>query len=150
MKKKLLIAIPVLLLVVGGAWKFKFAGAGEAAAKPKVAGEVYVLGKQFLVNLHGGKYAQVTVGLVLEEGETAAGEAGGEEAAAVKPPEGFGPMPQEGVVRDVITDRLTGLDADDLVEERSRARLKRMIAADLRKHTDVPIEDVLFTDVTVQ
>ncbi len=149
MNKKLLVVIPVVLLALGGVWKMKFAGTGSADAKPKVAGEVYVLGKQFLVNLEGGKYAQVTVGLVLEHGETAAGEAG-HGAEAAKPPEGFGPMPQEAVVRDVITDRLTGLTADELVEGKARSRLKRELAADLRKHTDVHIEDVLFTDVTVQ
>ncbi len=119
------------------------------AAKPKVEGEVYVLGKQFLVNLDEGKFAQLTVGLVLEHGHHAAGEAGGH-GAAPKPPEGFGPMPQEAVVRDIVTDELTGLRAEELVEEESRAQVKKAIAKALKKHTDVHVEEVLFTDVTVQ
>jgi flagellar FliL protein len=59
-------------------------------------------------------------------------------------------MPQEGVVRDVITDELTGLPADALVEGESREQVKKAIAKSLKKHTDVHVEEVLFTDVTVQ
>ena len=148
MKKKLMIILPVVLLVLGGVWKFKFSAPAEAGAKPKVAGEVYVLPKQFLVNLAGGKFAQLTVGLVLEEGATAA-PAKAEEGAA-KPPEGFGSMPQEAVVRDVVTDELTGMRASELVSDSARGRVKRAIAKAIEEHTDVPVKSVLITDVTVQ
>jgi flagellar basal body-associated protein FliL len=149
MKSKLKFILPVLLLLAGAAWKFNPLASEPVQAKPKVEGEVYVLGKQFLINLADGKFAQLTVGLVLEHGETSAGEAAHGEAAA-KPPEGFGVMPQEAVVRDVITDELTGKDADDLVDEKSRSRIKAEIASALKQHTDVHVDDVLFTDVTVQ
>ena len=145
MNKKLLILIPVLLLALGGAYKYVLTS--PTPAKANVEGEVYVLGKQFLVNLDKGKFGQLTVGLVLEDGESSAGEEGEEGA---KPPEGFGPMPQEAVVRDVITDELTGLPAESLVEERSRARVKKTIARALKRQTDVHVDEVLFTDVTVQ
>jgi flagellar basal body-associated protein FliL len=119
-----------------------------AEAKPKVHGSVYVLGKQFLVNLDDAKFAQLTVGLVLAHDDTSTAAAEGHGAA--KPPEGFGPMAQEAVVRDVITDELTGLDADELVQAEARAKVKKTIVKALKQHTDVHVEDVLFTDVTVQ
>src|SRR4051812_15435157 len=102
MKKKLMIALPVLLLVLGGAYKFKFAASG-AEAKPKVDGEVYVLPRDFLINLSDGRFVKLNVALVIEEGSAL--PAGGGEAASA-PPEGFGTLPQEAVVRDIITNTL--------------------------------------------
>jgi len=149
MKKKLIILIPVLLVVLGGTYKFVLAKPAEGKPKAKVEGSVYVLGKQFLVNLDGGHVAQLTVGLVLAHDDTSTVAVAGEEAAA-KPPEGFGPMGQEGVVRDVITDELTGRSDSELVNRGARERLKREIVSQLKKKTDVKVEEVLFTDVTVQ
>ena len=150
MKKKLMIVLPVLLLALGGAYKFVLAAPPKAEAKVKIEGEVYVLGKQFLVNLDDAKFAQLTVGLVLAHDDHSTAPTGGGHGPAPKPPEGFGPMPQEAVVRDVITDELTGLRSDDLVAEKSRERVKKTIAKSIKKYTDVHVEEVLFTDVTVQ
>jgi flagellar FliL protein len=139
--------VVVLLAVLGGAYKFVLAKP-TAEAKPKVEGTVYILGKEFLVNLADGRYAKLTVALVLKEGDTSTEAAGGE--GAPTPPEGFGTMAQEAVVRDVITDDLTDAKDDELIDATKREELKKHIAKDLRKHTDVKVEDVLFTDVTVQ
>jgi flagellar protein FliL len=146
--KKMLPLVVVLLAVLGGAYKFVLAKPSAAEAKPKVEGTVYVLGKEFLVNLADGRYAKLTVALVLKEGDTSTEAAGGE--GAPTPPEGFGTMAQEAVVRDVITDDLTDAKDDELIDARKREELKAHIAKDLKKHTDVQVEDVLFTDVTVQ
>ncbi len=150
-KKKLLIAIPIILVALAGAWKFGMAKPKPAEAKPKVEGTVYVLGKEFLVNLADGHFGKLTVGLVLspKDHSTAPAE-GGHGAAPAAPPEGFGPMHQEAVVRDVITDALTGLPQEDLVDGEAREALKKQVARDIKKRTDVHVEDVLFTDVTVQ
>jgi flagellar FliL protein len=148
-KKKLIILIPVLLVALGGVYKFVLAKPAEAAPPPKVHGTVYVLGKEFLINLEAGRFAKLTVGLVLAHDDTSTVAAGGH-GAAPKPPEGFGPMGQEAVVRDVITDELTGLPADELVEGEAREKVKKHIVKGLKKHTDVHVEEVLFTDVTVQ
>ena len=54
-------------------------------------------------------------------------------------------------MRDVITDDLT--DAKRRRPDRPRSgreELKEEILKDLKKHTDVKVEDVLFPDVTVQ
>ena len=148
MKKKLLIVIPIVLVVLGGAYKFVLAKPKEAEAKPKVEGTVYVLGKEFLVNLADDRFAKLTVGLLLDPHDTSTVAEGGHEAAT--PPEGFGAMPQEAVVRDIITDEITGARADQLVDGEAREKLKKDVARKINKHTDVHVEEVLFTDVTVQ
>jgi flagellar protein FliL len=149
MASKLKIIIPVvLLLVLGGVYKFVIAKPA-AEAKPKIDGTVYVLPKEFLVNLSGGSFAKLGVGIVL-----ALDDKGLEEAAAnkeaPKPPEGFGPLPQEAVIRDIITDTLTDRASQDLVDREGRERLKKRILRAIKKRTDVHVEDVLFTDVAVQ
>ena len=66
MKKKLIIVVVVALLGVGGAYKFVLAGPKKAEAKPKVEGDIYVLPKEFLVNLADGRFAKLQVALVVE------------------------------------------------------------------------------------
>jgi flagellar basal body-associated protein FliL len=148
MKKKLMIVLPVLLLALGGAYKFKFSKAGEAEAKPKVDGTVYILQKEFLVNLHDGRFAKLTAALVLAHDDVSTVPAGGHEAAS--PPEGYGAMNQEAVVRAVITDDLTDVKAEDVIDREGREHLQEKILKDLKKKTDVKVEEVLFPDVTVQ
>ena len=145
---KKLIPVIVALIALGGVYKFVIAKPTAKAAKPKVEGTVYILGKEFLVNLADGRFAKVTVALVLAHDDKSTA-AGGHEATA-KPPEGFGAMTQEAVVRDVITDDLTDIKDNDLISRDGRIRVKEEILKDLKKHTDVKVEDVLFTDVTVQ
>jgi flagellar FliL protein len=150
MASKLKIVIPVvLLLVLGGVYKFVIAKPA-AVAKPKIAGTVYVLPKEFLINLAEGRFAKLGVGLVLDEHDTSLIPKGGGHGAEVTPPEGFGPLPQEAVIRDIITDTLTDRDASELVRRHGRERLKKRIKSQVAKHTDVHLEDVLFTDVAVQ
>jgi flagellar basal body-associated protein FliL len=148
MKKKLMIVLPVLLVVLGGAYKFVLAKPNEAEAKPKVDGSVYILQKEFLVNLHDSRFAKVTVALVLAHDDTSTVPAGGHEAAS--PPEGYGAMSQEAVVRAVVTDDLTDVKASDVIDRAGREELQEKILKDLKKKTDVKVEEVLFPDVTVQ
>jgi flagellar basal body-associated protein FliL len=145
---KKLIPVIVALVALGGVYKFVLAKPKTAEAKPKVDGTVYILGKEFLVNLADGRFAKLTIALVLAHDDTSAEAAGGE--GAPKPPEGFGAMSQEAVVRDVITDDLTDIKDNDLISRDGRVRVKEEILKDLKKHTDVKVEDILFTDVTVQ
>jgi flagellar basal body-associated protein FliL len=148
MKGKLKIIVPLALLVVlGGAYKFVLAKPA-AAAKPKVDGEVYVLPKDFLINLTDGKFAKLGVGLVFDEGFTAAPAKGGEGGAA--PPEGYGALTQEAVVRDIVTDVVTDSTADDLTSRKGREEIKAKILKRLKAETDVKAHEVLLTDVAVQ
>jgi len=146
MKKKLMIVLPVLL-VLGGAYKFVLAKPA-AAHKPKVEGEVYVLPKDFLLNLNDGRYVKLNVALVIDEGSAL--PAGGGEEAGAAPPEGFGTMPQEAVVRDIVTNMVTDVSGKRLISREGRERLKRKILKQIIKKTDVKAHDVLFTDVAVQ
>jgi flagellar basal body-associated protein FliL len=143
-----IIVLVVILLAAGGGYKFALAKPSAPAPKPKIEGTVYVLGKQFLVNLKNGRFAQFTAALVLDpkDHSTAAGGHG----ATAKPPEGFGPMAQEGVVRAVITDEVTDLADEDLIDREHRAEVTEHIVKALKKKTDVHVEEVVFTDLTIQ
>jgi len=145
MKKKLMILVPVLLLVLGGA--YKFALAKPAPVHKKIDGEVYVLPKDFLINLKDGRFAKLNVALVLKEGALA--PAGGE-AEGAAPPEGYGALPQEAAVRDIVTNVITGSTGARLISRQGRVKLKKKILRTILKETDVKAEDVLFTDVAVQ
>jgi flagellar basal body-associated protein FliL len=142
-KGKLKIIVPlVLLIVLGGAYKFVLAKPAPKE-KPKVEGEVYVLPKDFLVNLSDGKFAKLGVGLVFDHGFTAVA-AGGHEA------EGYGSLTQEPVVRDIITDVVTDESAADLTSRKGREEIKTKILKRLKAQTDVKVHEVLLTDVAVQ
>ena len=146
MKSKLKFIVPILLVVLGGTYKFVLAKPGAPAPKPKVDGQVYVLPKEFLINLSGGRFAKLSVGLVLDESQATASA----DKEAAKPPEGFGTLPQEAVIRDLVTDRLTDDDADSLVTAAGREKLKSQLLRSIKRKTDVKVEEVLFTDVAVQ
>jgi flagellar FliL protein len=148
-RKKLLIVLPVLLVALGGGYRFGFAEEAEPAPK-KIHGDVYVLGKDFLVNLSDGHYAKLGVAIVIDHGSGVPAESGGHGAAAPKPPEGYGPLPQEAAVRDIVTDTLTDVADGELTNGRGRNELKERILKRVKQGTDVPIHEVLFTDVSVQ
>ena len=151
MKSKVKLVVPLVLLAVlgAGAYKFVLAKPAKAEPKPKVEGEVYVLPKEFLVNLADGRFAKLGVALVFHHGFHAAPEVGGH-GAAPQPPEGFGVLPQEPLVRDIVTDALTDAESDELIGREGRKHLKELIAKKIKRSTDVKVEEVLFTDVAVQ
>jgi flagellar basal body-associated protein FliL len=151
MKRNLILIAPVVLvlLVGGGVWKFVLGGESKPEPKPKVDGEVYILQKEFLINLADDRFAKLNVALVLHHGFLAEATAGGGHGAP-SPPEGFGDLPQEAVVRDVVTDSVTNATGTQLIERKERDALKHEIRESIEKHTDVKVEDVLFTDVAVQ
>lgn len=143
MKGKLKIVLPLaVLIVLGGLYKVVLAK--PASDHSKVQGQVYVLPKEFLLNLQGNHFVKLNVGLVLAAGQVPSA-AGGE-----TPPDGFGPLPQEAVVRDVITDTITDRSPNQLISRKGRDALKARILKSLRSRTDVKVNDVLFTDVAVQ
>ena len=147
MNKKMIIIVVLALVVAGGAYKTVLAKPKAAEPEPKVHGTVYVLPKEFLVNLADGRYAKISVALVVE---AAAAAAHGGGHGAPTPPEGYGTEPQEAIVRDLITDTLTDAADHDLIEREGREKVKKKILKAIKKHTDVHVEEVLFPDVTVQ
>lgn len=192
--KNIKIIIPVLLVALGGVYKFVLAKPAVAGPPPKVAGEVYVLPKEFLVNLKDGKFAKLAVALVFdhgyhsapvasvetpEQGETAmvaytgavrSGWSDIPPAAAparpdgaephtrfvggapppVDPPEGYGVLKQEALVRAIVTDELTQQDSSELMSVKGRKKLRKHLLERFHKETDVKVHDVLITDIAIQ
>jgi flagellar basal body-associated protein FliL len=150
-KKKLMIVVPVVLVVLGGAYKFVLAKPSDAEAKPpKIEGTVYVLGKEFLVNLADGRFAKLSVALVLNPDDHSTAPGSGGHGAAATPPEGYGAMHQEGAVRAIITDTVTDAKDQELIGRKGRTELQHQILEKIHKQTDVHADDVLITDMTVQ
>lgn len=147
MNKKIIMAV-VALVVVGGAYKFVLAKPKAAAKKPNVEGTLYVLQKEFLVNLADSRYAKVSAALVLNPKDHSAAAAGGH--GAPSPPEGYGAMAQEAIVRAIVTDELTGKPADELEDSKKRDKVREHILERIHKQTDVHADDILFPDLTVQ
>ena len=144
MKKKLIIVV-VALVGAGGAYKTVLAKPAEKQEKPKVEGQVYVMPKEFLVNLSGGRFAKFSVALVMPHLPVAAGGHG-----APAPPEGYGAEPQEAIIRDLITNEVTDIPAAELVDHVGREKVKKAILEAIKKKTDAHVEEVLFPDLTVQ
>lgn len=141
-KKKIVVAV-LVLAVAAVAYKFVLAPGGSEA-NARIHGQVYVLPKEFLINLADGRFAKLQVAIVLPADETI------EAAKGTTPPDGFGPLPQEAAVRAVITDETTNASADDLVDRGGRNRLRKRLLKSIRRETDVKAQDVLFPDVAVQ
>src|SRR3954454_4965956 len=140
---KKIVPVIALLVVLGAGYKFVLAKPAATTAKPKphVQGEIYMLQKEFLINLADGRFAKMQVGLILKEGDKSAEAAGGE--GAPTPPEGYGTMAQEGVVRDAITGVLTDATDKDLIDEKGREALKENVLKAIEKQTDVKVEKIL-------
>lgn len=151
MNLKIIVAILLVAVAALGAKTVLAPAPTESAPKPKVEGDVYVMPKDFLVNLKDGRFAKLNVSLVLEHGyhaEAVAAASGG--GHATEAPEGYGDLPQEALVRNIVTDSLTNASASQLISRDARRTLKKTIAKDITSNTDVKVEEVLLTDVAVQ
>jgi flagellar FliL protein len=149
--KNIKIIIPVLLLVLGGVYKFVLAKPAPVP-KHKIEGEVYIMPKDFLINLKSGRFAKLNAALVLKHGyleeAVAAAAGGGHEATA--PPTGYGTLPQEAVIRAIITDALTDIPSSRLEKMKSRLKVQKGVLERIHHETDVEAEDVMFTDLAIQ
>jgi hypothetical protein len=83
-----------------------------------------------IADLAGGGYAAVTIGLQLQPGADTA------EA-------------QSAIVREVVSNDLTGIDRADLLVKARRASLKAKLARDIRRRTGIRLDAVLLTDFTL-
>ena len=90
--------------------------AGYSFAKPKktvkikINGTIYILPKQFTLNLKGGQYATLTVALLLAPGQSV-----GVTSPTDPPPTGFGSLTEEAVIRAIITNDVTDQPENALV-----------------------------------
>jgi flagellar basal body-associated protein FliL len=143
MKKKL---IPIVVVLVGA---LGFAGYSFAMPKKhvkiKINGTIYILPKQFTLNLKGGQYATLTVALLLAPTQSL-----GVTSATNPPPTGFGSLTEEAVIRAIITNDVTDQPASALVTQSGRQVLEHKILSDIKSQTDTLVDNVYFTDVAVQ
>jgi hypothetical protein len=143
MLKNKKVLIPLVLVILG-------AGAAYSMAKPKpiikdkITGTIYVLPKDFLLNLSDGHFVKLTMALVLAPGQSSGASAGGSGG------EGAGTLPEEAVIRDIVTNVITNDSGSALVSDSGRERAKREVLAAIKAQTDVKVAQVLFPDLTVQ
>ena len=144
-KKKLIIIL--LVVIAGGGYAAKTMLLPKpAAAKPKIAGEIYVLPKGFTFNLTDGRYATMTIGLILAPGQSDGASAAG----ATTTPAGIGTLPEEPAIRAIITNVITNDSSQTLLNASGRNHLQSEILSDIKTTTDVKVTGILFTDVAVQ
>ena len=117
----------------------------KKAPKVKVNGTIYILPKQFVVNLKGGQYATLTVALLLAPTQSA----------------GTTSSKQPSPHRFRLADR-GGRDPCDHHQRRHRPVVERAhdqgwphrfgekILADIKSQTDTIVNNIYFTDVAVQ
>ena len=122
----------------------------EPAPKPKIEGTVYILPKEFLLNLEDGRYAKLNVGLVLDPHQATAAEAGGH-GAARDPARGLRHASAGGRASATSSPTTSPTTTrDDLVTRKGRDKLKKKLLKSIKKNTDVKVEEILFTDLAVQ
>ncbi len=147
-KKKILIGLAVLLVPIGYFGKGYLMPAAKAAPQ-KITGTVYVLPAPFTLNLQDAHYATMTVALVLAPGQSDGSSA----AASGAAPSGsttIGTLPEEAVIRDIITNVVTNQNSATMISTSGREKIKQQILLAIRKNTDVKVDSVLFPDVAVQ
>jgi flagellar basal body-associated protein FliL len=143
-KKKLL--IPIVLIVLGLAAHVVMAKP-QKPVKLKIQGTIYVMPQSFLLNLSEGHYAKLSVALDLAPGQSTGAPAAG---ASSSSGEGAGTLPEEPVVREIVTNAVTGQSGSTLVDSHGRNAIKHQILNAIRHQTDVKVEAVLFPELTVQ
>lgn len=145
-KKKKIIIIAVVVLL-GGGYVAKGFVMPPPKNKDKIKGTLYLMPKEFLVNLADGRYGKVDIALLLAPGQSD-GAAG--TGAASGNSGTVGTLPEEAVIRDLIVNILTNQNSTALIDTAQRSKLKRKILQAITTQTDVKVSDVLFTDVAVQ
>ncbi len=142
--KKLMLAVALPILILGVGYKMT---RPKPVDKDKIKGTIYVMPAPFLLNLSDGKFAKITVALELAPGQSDGASA----TAAASSGEGAaGTLPEEPLVREIVTNAVTNQSGETLISNQGRAGVKRQILKAIGAQTDVKVEAVLFPDLTVQ
>jgi flagellar basal body-associated protein FliL len=142
--KKLMLAVALPILILGVGYKMT---RPKPVNKDKIKGTLYVMPAPFLLNLQDGRFAKLTVGLLLAPGQSDGASA---TAAASSGENAVGTLPEEPIVREIVTDDVTNQNGETLVTEAGRRAIKHQILQAIQKQTDIKIESVLIPDLTVQ
>jgi len=143
-KKKLMLAVALPILILGVGYKMT---RPKPVNKDKIKGTIYVMPAPFLLNLTDGRYARITVGLELAPGQSDGASA---TAAAASGENAVGTLPEEPLVREIVTNVVTNQNGETLVTNGGRNAVKHQILEEIDKTTDVKVQAVLFPDLTVQ
>ncbi len=136
------VAVPLLLLAVGYTMTKP-----KPVNKDKIKGTIYSLPQSFLLNLTEGRYAKLTVALQLAPGQS---DGAGPGSSASSGENGPGTLPEEPLVREIITDTVTNASGETLISAAGRRAIKGQILHAIDQQTDVKVEAVLIPDLTVQ
>ena len=142
--KKLMLAVALPILILGVGYKMT---KSTPVNKDKIKGTIYVMPAPFLLNLQQGRFAKLTVAL-----ELAPGQSDGASATAVagSGENAVGTLPEEPLVREIVTDAVTNQNGESLVTTDGRNAVKHHILQTIDAETDVKVEAVLLPDLTVQ
>lgn len=140
--KKIMLAVALPILLFGGYTMTK----SKPVVVQKIKGTIYVMPQTFLLNLSDGRYAKLTVALQLAPGQSDGASA----EASSSSSESAGTLPEEPLVREIVTNTVTNQSGEALVAAHSRLAIRHQILAAITKQTDVKVEAVLFPDLTVQ
>lgn len=143
-KKKLMLAVALPILILGVGYKMS---QPKPVNKDKIKGIIYSVPAPFLLNLTDGRFAKLTVALELAPGQSDGASA---TAAASSGENAVGTLPEEPLVREIITDAITNQNGETLVSDPGRRAIKLKILQAIDKQTDVKVEAVLIPDLTVQ
>jgi flagellar basal body-associated protein FliL len=143
-KKKLMLAVALPILILGIGFKMS---QPKPVNKDKVKGTIYSMPAPFLLNLTDGRFAKLTVALELAPGQ---GDGASATASSSSGEGAAGTLPEEPLVREIVTDAVTNQNGETLISNQGRSAIKRQIVAAIRRQTDIKIEAVLIPDLTVQ
>jgi hypothetical protein len=140
--KKLLAVVPVLLFVAYTMTKPK-----PPVVKHKINGTIYQMPGSFLLNLSDGRYVKLSMALELAPGQSdgASADSGGSATEST-----VGTLPEEAVVREIVTNLVTNMNSETIINTNGRHALKQKILSTIRAQTDLKLEAVLIPDITVQ
>jgi flagellar basal body-associated protein FliL len=141
--KKILLALVVPIVLFGGYTMTK----AKPVSTAKIKGTIYVMPQPFLLNLSDGRYAKLTVALQLAPGQSDGATAGASSSGSESGP---GTLPEEPLVREIVTNAVTGQSGEALIATKGRNAIKHQISQEIQHQTDVKVEAVLFPDFTVQ
>ncbi|HTA16011.1 MAG TPA: flagellar basal body-associated FliL family protein [Solirubrobacteraceae bacterium] len=142
--KKIMIALVVPLLVLGVGYKMTQA---KPVSKEKIKGTIYVMPKDFLLNLSDGRYAKLTVALQLAPGQSDGTSA---DSGSSSSESSTGTLPEEPLIREIVTNLVTNQNGEELTSAHGRRAIKHQILLAIQQQTDVKVEAVIFPDLTVQ
>jgi flagellar basal body-associated protein FliL len=142
--KKLMLAVALPILILGVGYKMT---QPKPVNKDKIKGTIYVMPAPFLLNLQDGRFAKLTVALELAPGQSDGASA---TATASSGENAVGTLPEEPLVREIVTNAMTNQNGETLVTNQGRNAVKHRIQQAIAQQTDVKVEAVLFPDLTVQ